>query len=336
MMVEKTRYALGKKPATHDPRDLKFGRYLIEPKIPLTPTTDLGHPEYFSKDWGMLGNDYYGNCVFAGSDHEHMLWDAEAGTSVTFTDQTALADYSAVTGFNKNDPNSDQGTNMRDAMNYRRKTGIVDADNKRHKIAAFTALQPGSIVQLKQCIWLFGAAAVGIEFPDSAMDQFNNGEPWTVVKGASIEGGHYIPVVQYLADEDMFICVTWGQLQKVAPSFLQKYMDEAYGVLSEEMLKGGVSLEGFNLDVLNQDLSDIGNQTPPTPAPSPSPSPTPTPTPTPEPTPTPTPTPTPDNIPNQADVELWAATKDWANKWHPCKKSVAAALRDWAGKLGLQ
>lgn len=267
-----TRLRLGKTPATHDPRDLLLGRYVLEREIPALPTTDLGHPEHFPVEWGMLGNDSYGDCVWAGGDHEQMLWAAMAGALVTFTDANAEADYTAVTGFDPRDPSTDQGTNMRDAMNYRRKTGLIDAAGNRHKIGAFVALQPGNVTQLKQCIWLFGAVAIGFEFPGSAMDQFNAGQPWTVVKGAQIEGGHYVPGVLYHAEQDMFEVVTWGRRQLVAPSFLQKYMDEAYGVLSEEMLTGGRSLEGFDLATLQQDLADVGNRTPPTP-PGPSPQP---------------------------------------------------------------
>jgi hypothetical protein len=32
--------------------------------------------------WGMLGNDHYGDCVWAGAAHETMLWNKEAARNV--------------------------------------------------------------------------------------------------------------------------------------------------------------------------------------------------------------------------------------------------------------
>lgn len=266
---------LGKTPATHDRRDLLMARYTKDVALPLLPTTDLGH-QGLVPTWGMLGNDAYGDCVWAGAAHETMLWTAEGSAAVPFTEPVVLSDYSAVTGFKTSDPNTDQGTNMRDAMNYRVKTGVLDAAGKRHKIGAYVAITPGDVTQLKTSIYLFSSAAVGIEFPGSAMDQFNAGKPWTVVKGASVEGGHYVPVVGYLVKQDMFVCVTWGKAQLVAPTFLKKYMDEGYAALSAEFLRAGMSPEGFDTAALTEDVAELGGKPAPTPTPIPTPTPTPT------------------------------------------------------------
>ena len=53
--------------------------------------------------------------------HETMLWNKEAARTVTLNNESVLKDYSAVTGFNPNDPNTDQGTDMQVAA--RRNTG---------------------------------------------------------------------------------------------------------------------------------------------------------------------------------------------------------------------
>jgi hypothetical protein len=317
---------LGKAPATHDPRDLLMARYTKDVDLPLLPTTNLGHPERVTVPWGMLGNDRYGDCVFAGGEHEHMLWSSMSGrTTPIFTDGTALADYGAVTGFTPSDPNSDQGTNMRDALNFRRNTGLVDAAQNRHKIGAFVAISPGDVTLLKEAIYLFGVAAVGIEFPQSAMAQFNTGKPWTVVNGSPIEGGHYVPIVQYLAAEDMFVCVTWGAAQKVAPTFLKKYMDEGYAMLTTDLLSQstGKTIEGFDLASLNEDLSDLGGGTPVDPVP-------------PEPVPVPVPTPPQPVDYVAASAELWSATKDWSAARHTgSNKKAATAVKEYAKKVGL-
>lgn len=247
-------YKLGKRPATYDKRDLLYTKYR-NTQIDLPP-----HPARFGhgtlvKSWGMLGNDQYGDCVFAGGAHETMLWNKEAGKNVAFSAESVLGDYGAVTGFTPNDPNSDQGTNVRDALSYRRSTGLADASGSRHQIAAFVALEPGNWEQLLEAVYLFSGVGIGVEFPASAMDQFDQGKPWSVVPGSPIEGGHYIPVIGH-ATRDSVSVVTWGQKIYMTSAFYKKYCDEAYALLSQEMMtKTGKSREGFDFEELKADLS---------------------------------------------------------------------------------
>lgn len=246
---------LGKKAATYDPRDFLFARYRTAVPLPLAPRS-FGHEKIIGSDWGMMGNDVAGDCVFAGACHETMIWLHEGGRGLaSFTDRTALADYSAVTGFDPNDPSTDQGTNVRDALKYRRSVGIVDELGKRHKIAAFMSLEPGNIDHLVQATYLFGAVGIGINFPNSAMDQFNRGRIWSVVPGTRVEGGHYVPLV---ARRTTLECVTWGKIQHMTLAFIKKYCDEAWCILSEEMLDGkGLSPEHLDLAMLRADLNAL-------------------------------------------------------------------------------
>jgi hypothetical protein len=271
----------GKAPARRDDRDLRFADYLTT--LPPTPSGILGHFALIVATlWGMLGNALWGDCVWAGADHETMLWTTEAGDAAVFVDANALADYSAVTGFNPNDPSSDQGTDVRDSYTYRMKTGVIDAAGNRHKLGAYLNVDL-DVAHLARAIYLFGVVGLGIEFPESAMDQFNAGEPWDVVPGTpKPTDGHYIPLVGYDPTKGYWYVVTWGKLQPVTTAFLLKYADEHYALLSPEMLKNGASLEGFDLATLQGDLKAINNAvTPPSPTPTPAPTPTPTPTPVP-------------------------------------------------------
>ncbi len=136
-------------------------------------------------------------------------------------------------------------------MKYRKSTGLIDANSNRHKIGAYLALEPGNTDHLLAALYLFGAVGIGIQFPNSAMDQFNAGKPWSVVQGAQIEGGHYIPLV---AHRTYLECVTWGRIQYMTMQFYQKYCDEAWAILSPEMLNAGKSPEGFDLKQLQADL----------------------------------------------------------------------------------
>ncbi len=247
---------LGKTPARKDAVTFKLTAYLDTAALPAPPATCTKHDKLVTQPWSMLGNDHWGDCVFAGAAHETMLWNAEASSTVTFTDQSVLSDYSAVTHFDPNDPSSDRGTDMQAAASYRRKTGVVDADGRRHQVAAYLAITPSDETQLKQAVHLFSNAGVGIEFPGSAMDQFRAGKPWTVVDGAKIEGGHYVPAIGY--NRHWVYVVTWGKLQKMSWEFYAKYCDEALCYLSTEMLTDGKSPEGLDVAALQADLAQLG------------------------------------------------------------------------------
>lgn len=243
---------LGKKPARKDAVLLKFSRYVTY-QLPPPPETG-GHRDLITTpDWGILGNDQYGDCVWAGAAHETILWNKEAGNDVIFSPEAVLSDYSASTGFNPNDPNTDGGTDMQLAAKYRQDTGILDASGNRHKIGAYLALETDR--DIKQAIHLFGAVGIGVEFPDSAMNQFDANQDWTVVSGANVDGGHYIPGITY--DKDFVYVVTWGKVVRASWHFIHKYMDEGIVYLSEERLVAGKSLEGFDLTQLQTDLRAI-------------------------------------------------------------------------------
>lgn len=247
-------FKLGLLPPRADATRFKLSTYLDSTKLPKIPSK-FGFMENIVKNWQMLGNDQFGDCVFAGAGHETMGWTAEGGAGVQFTEDSCLSDYSAVTGFNRNDPDSDQGTDMEVAAKYRRKTGVVDGRGRRHKVAAYLDVKPGNINELKQAVYLFSAVGIGIKFPQSAMNQFNNHEPWSVVEGSPIEGGHYVPVVGF--DGHDFVVVTWGALQRVTVGFVKKYMDQGLAYLSAEMLKAGKSPTGLNIKQLEADLKAL-------------------------------------------------------------------------------
>jgi hypothetical protein len=253
------RLKLGKQPATDDARDLLFTKYVDATQIPPAPA-EFGHETLFPpKGWGMLGNDEWGDCAWAGPAHETMLLSTEGGHPAAFTTEGVLSDYAAGTGFNPNagppgkNP-TDKGSNVRDVLQYRRKTGIIDSQQARHKIGAFVKLEPKNLAQVYQAMYLFQAVGIGLEFPGSAMEQFNEGKPWSVVAGAQIEGGHYVCCVAKRQNIDI---VTWGALQQMTVQFFEKYCDEAWVYISTEDLQKEQDPDGFKLSQLKEDLAKL-------------------------------------------------------------------------------
>src|SRR6185369_13523516 len=103
----------GKKPATYTPRSMGTALVLARHLDPLgsPPPASNNYVEAVEKatggDWGMMGNDLVGDCVIADDAHYHMLRTANTGTIEIPTTQQVLDQYSAVTGYNPNNPATD-------------------------------------------------------------------------------------------------------------------------------------------------------------------------------------------------------------------------------------
>ena len=249
----------GKLPAQHRHDDLRFRDYKTTSISPAP--IGFGHDKLVTNPWGMLGNDQWGDCACAGPAHETMLWNAAAGKQVQFTTANVLDAYSAITGFNENagppgENPTDQGSNVGDVLSYRRSTGFTDSTGENHKILGWVALEPGNWKELLQALYVFEAVGIGIQVPETAETQFGQGKPWTYVPGAQIVGGHYVPVQGRVAISEGKV-ITWGAEQVFTRAFYEHYCDEAYGILSAEMLDGVDSLEDFDLAALQADLSEL-------------------------------------------------------------------------------
>src|SRR5438552_3345117 len=151
------RYKLGKKPARHDARVFKLADFVDKSILPTPPAT-FGQPGVISNakgGWGMLANDKWGCCALASAAHATRYWNRLAGRHIEFTDANVIADYKAVNHIKVLDDQTDQGTNMGDLADYRRKVGIVDAAGARHKVGAYLALAPGDLYELAIAIFVF-------------------------------------------------------------------------------------------------------------------------------------------------------------------------------------
>jgi hypothetical protein len=227
-----------------------------------------------------------------------------SGTEAVPTEQSVLGMYSAITGYTPSDPNSDTGAYCQDVLAYWRKTGL-----EGHKIVAYASLDVSNLTEIKQAIAQFGTVYVGLNFPDSAMTQFNQGKPWDVVKGARIEGGHCVIVGAYGGGK--LGLVTWGAETQMTEAFWKKYVDEAWVVLDTDGLtKAAAYFAGASsFYELGQEFAALTGE----PNPVPTPQPQPTPTPAPVPSPPPAPTPSPDPALDPRVVEAFHLMQAWAH-----------------------
>jgi hypothetical protein len=264
-VFDPARVTLGKKPVRFDKRTLKYGEYRRASAIPAPPA---------ASHWGggigftMLGNDQYGDCVEAGFCHaDQAFCNFDGGPKYVPTDAMALGAYSAITGFNQNDPSTDQGTDMLSACNYWRQTGITYPNGVTHKVDAFMSVSPQDELHIREAIKWYGGAYVGIQMPLSAQGQVGPGGPhagpsWDVTSGPDSQagswGGHCVWMTAYTSQG--LNCVTWGQLQNMSWDFFETYCDEAYVFLSPEWRKNtGLAPSGLSYGLLTADLNQVTN-----------------------------------------------------------------------------
>jgi hypothetical protein len=261
--------ALGKQPASPQAKDFQWRALAVNVRLPAVPNR-FGNANLF-KDWWMLGNgpdesvepgfQGAGDCVWAGAAHEHRLLNKVVRKlDLQFTGRNVIDDYSAATGYVLDDPSTDNGTDVHKALDYRRRTGIGDANGARHKIGAYVALDPKNWDHLRQAVYIFGAVGIGFSFPNSAWQQFNNGEPWDVVSDdGGNDGGHYVPVMG-APSADKVAVVTWGKRQEMTKAFYEKYNDECWVYITpEELNSSGAGLHGFDIQKLNSYLAALRN-----------------------------------------------------------------------------
>jgi len=214
-------------------------------------------------DFGIDGNDDFGDCVFADVAHRIMVRTAQAaqGKIVVPTQDETLALYSEVTGFNPSDPNTDQGGDLVTTAQYMQKTGML-IGGVRHTEDGNGVIDPANIDHIKWAICLLGCVPIGLNLPQSAEDQFNGGEPWDYVKGSPILGGHDVLLVEYrpenLPSNPGWLVVTWGKRWPVTDAFLANYLAEVVPVGAKDFITAnGLAPSGVSLPQILQLLSEI-------------------------------------------------------------------------------
>jgi hypothetical protein len=216
----------------------------------------------------MLGNDQYGDCVFAANGHTVEQQTALGqGKEVAVTTAQVLAEYSKVTGFNPADPNTDNGAEVQQGLSDLRTAGLAG-----HKITVFAEINVADMNTVKNAVAEFGVVDIGFDVPFSAMDQFNAGQPWDVVANdGGIDGGHCVIICGY--DAKYVYVYTWNAVQKMTYAFWNKYVTEAWALVDQEWVNNSTGLdpEKVNLYTLGQEFAALTGQPNPFPNPVPVP-----------------------------------------------------------------
>jgi hypothetical protein len=243
---------LGKLAPKPHPKTLLLSKYLRGGVLP--PPSPLRAWEYVKPpiSWGMFGNDSIGDCTCAAKAHILMCVSANTGTLIVPTVDEVVAMYSAISGYDPVTGNNDNGCAMTDVMDYLLKNGLHG-----RKILGWVQIDQANRTHFEQCVELFGACDVGFSVPQSAVDQFDSGQPWDIVDpDGGIVGGHDVPYLGYGRQGET--CITWAKRQPTGIPFFAKYVDEGYGIIWEDWFDvNKFAPNHFNQDQLWADLQAL-------------------------------------------------------------------------------
>jgi len=214
----------------------KLKAFLKAGAIPATPDTVDWSPAAISVIEDIEGNANYGDCVEAEDAHYLGVITGNAGAIYEYSDQQALADYSAITGFVESDPSTDQGTDPIADLNYRVSHGYADGS----KDAGWAMVDATNQAEVKYALAEFGNLKMWFGIPDSIVQNMpsQSGFVWDVTAGtADANNGHCIgscgynpkAIVAVAATAEGLLVMTWGMLGLVTWAAVAAWFAPAQG-----------------------------------------------------------------------------------------------------------
>lgn len=237
----------GKAPAEFSDHDLLFKNLMRAVPVPPFYNWDEAHPGVIVPT-PMFNNDRLGCCVMSGRAHQTLRFEyAEQKQVITITDKEVEAEYLKETG------GQDSGLVVSRSLNTWRRSGWR-AGGKLYKIQGYSRIDLYNRSQVKAAIYSDLGVGIGFAVPTSAMKQFDDNQPWTVVpeEGSSL-GGHYVFCLGY--DTDWITCVTWGRRQRMSWDFWDRYTDECWAIFDAR--DNARRLDILNVPKLKAFLADI-------------------------------------------------------------------------------
>jgi hypothetical protein len=307
------------------------------------------HPpaaDHFSRidDWGLYGNDRYGDCgPVSVANLVKLITLYLGGTEISVFEYDVWDLYrrSGNPGFDPAFPGGpgDQGVDMQTMLEALTKGGIGGGIGGGHRPVAFAKINHLDPDEVKAAISIFGGVLLGVVLREAQQAQTDE-RLWDYAD-SPIWGGHAVLAGRYsnvenIPSPDPFTVargirvinrtgvITWAEVVDATDTFLNTQLQEAWVVIMPEHLGTTAFQQGVDLGALARAYTALTGR--PFPAPFP---------PVPAPVPAP-PAPTPPPGVDQADLALANALVHWAAENHHGENRAAAqSFLRWRKAKGL-
>ena len=257
------KFKLGKLPAKHDSRTIKFKDILNTANLPpLPPEFDID-AKLNVTDTRMYLNDTYGDCVEAGSCHMINRFEIfECGAIPNIPDADVEAQYFKETG------GADSGLVLLDHLKLWKNTGLTFG-GKTYTIDAFAGIDWKNHTEFAYAVYLLGGVYIGMMVPKFFMDGFEAGKRFfdDSCKNAKIEGGHCVYSMAFIKLPSAVKVVglnsvgpvieTWAGRVQLTWRFTDHRFDEAYGVVDSMDKWVNPATDPLNIPLLKSYLATI-------------------------------------------------------------------------------
>jgi hypothetical protein len=226
-------------------------------------------------DWGLWGNDQYGDCGPVSYGNLRKLISRYLGDledDVTQADVFAL--YKLVNpDFDPDTGRGDNGVDMQTMLEMALEHGF-GKDAK--KPLAFASVNPGNLDELRAAVETFGGVLLGVDLETAQQAQTDAGL-WDY-RRSSEWGGHAVLCGRYVDEPqdsaDRSGVVTWAQVVDFTDAFAARQLEEVWLVIFEEHLGTKQFKQGVDLEALAATYKALTGKTfPIAPAPQPTPDP---------------------------------------------------------------
>lgn len=307
--------------APKNARALLAARFLTG-AIPAHPAS-VDHFNEIS-DWGLYGNDKYGDCGPTSVGNQRKLITRYLGGaehSPSQDDVFALYKASGNPDFNPADPGGpgDGGVDMQTMCEALVSVGIGGV-----KALGFAKVDVANVDEVRAAIAVFGSVLFGVDLETAQQTQTDRGL-WDYSRSGEW-GGHAILGGRYTSaktGEDLAV-ITWAEVVGLTDLFEQHQVEEAWIVIWPEHLGSAEFQTGVDMAALASDYLALTDRTFPVPVAPPAPAPVPAPPVTP-------PAPVGD-----ADAVLAAALRPWLAERHTGDNQRAkVAVEAWIAEKNL-
>jgi hypothetical protein len=217
--------------------------YYVAGALPKPPPS-VAVPEV--SDWGILGNDQYGDCGVAGLEHVFM-----ADASITHETEPEASDAQGVDYYLDYTSGADTGVVLSQYLAHVRQKGYYD-----HQVSAYAPVTVHDVPTLQTAIDLFGAVYTGIAVVAPMQQAFAEHQPWTTgLLDSPVVGGHCVPLCGY--DDQYLYAITWGGVQAITYPAWHRISTEAWCVLTGEFEEANGDGRGVSLSALKADLDRL-------------------------------------------------------------------------------